>query len=239
MGVVGTPASGWKIAYASSATTGGSLAGAANLTPHEAWLRAAADVGRPQSILEIRGSKTYEGWTVFAVEGLADTQRVRMAALPTPTGDVRRVYETLYLDNAGGHTSAYQHYVDAQTGEIWLRKNIVEESLHHRTRSPARCRPSTALARRTTARGSLPTETIGSVAVAVEATCPRTTPSSSSAERRGRRVAGHGHEPRGARATTRLDSRPGTYLVRVCDFGDGAAWTRPDDRTPARSRSTR
>ena len=51
VGITGTPAGGWKVGYVSSSLTGDTtLGGAVRLSPQEAWLRAATDLGRVVSL---------------------------------------------------------------------------------------------------------------------------------------------------------------------------------------------
>ena len=127
VGLVGSAASGWKIAYVSSSVTGDeTLTGATQLSAQDAWLKAAANVGR--SVAVINNTKADREWTLFGIVGFANVQRVRLLALPTPNNGVRPVYETLVLDNRAGHMTAYTHYVDAANGTIWLRKDLVEQS---------------------------------------------------------------------------------------------------------------
>nr|MBA3353782.1 hypothetical protein [Blastocatellia bacterium] len=94
VGIVGTAADGWKIAYVSSSITGDeTLSGVRNLTARDAWLTAAANVGRGVPAANINNTKADRGWTILGVQGFANIQRVRLMALPTPTEGVRAVYE--------------------------------------------------------------------------------------------------------------------------------------------------
>lgn len=127
VGITGTPASGWKIAYASASTTGDTaLAGGSTLSPQQAWMVAAADVGRAVSVSDIRSAKTDGEWTIFPVDGFGDVQRARERALPTPTDGVVPVFETIVLEGAA--PLAYKHYVDARSGEVLVRQNLVMQS---------------------------------------------------------------------------------------------------------------
>ncbi|MGH9963149.1 MAG: hypothetical protein ACREBC_39535, partial [Pyrinomonadaceae bacterium] len=174
VGVVGSTANGWKIAYASSSLTGDeSLAGVKQLSAQDAWLKAAADVGRATSAVSINNSKTDREWTVLGVRGFVNVQRVRFVALPTPNDGVRPVYETLVLDNQSGHPTAYTHYVDASTGQIWLRKDLVEQShppadtfMGAVPMVDAACAPDNGPWVVTAS------ESIGSIVVSIEATLP-------------------------------------------------------------------
>src|SRR5439155_16889782 len=53
---------------------------------------------------------------------------VRLTALPTPTQGVRPAYESIVLNNQpNGNAQAYTEFVDAVTGQVWLRHNDVQE----------------------------------------------------------------------------------------------------------------
>jgi extracellular elastinolytic metalloproteinase len=96
-----------------------------NLRPSVAWRRAAADVGRIVLPIEFKGYSKDHSWTVFTVQGFSHPQRARLVAFPTTKNGVRPAYETIVLDVKGGDSTAYTHFVDAQTGEILFRHNRV------------------------------------------------------------------------------------------------------------------
>jgi hypothetical protein len=218
-----------KVAYASSSLTSATrLAAAPSLTAADAWLRAARDVGRGTSIVDVLATRPAGEWTLLAVAGLAQPQRARLVAVPTPTRGVRPAYETLFVDATAGHTRAYTHFVDAATGEILIRRDIVEHShppaaTFVGTMPPAdgACAPDSGPW--TVATG----ESVGSVAVAVEATLT-TNDSVIHLLRNGEIVASQDtlFSPE-ALAYDPPDSGTGTYNVRVCDFTDGAGWDTP------------
>ena len=91
--------------------------------PTAAWLRAAANAGVNAVAADLKGVHTSDGWTEFAVAGLATPvvpgskdaigQRARLVALPTP-GGVRAAFETVVLDVDGGRARAYRSFVDAR-----------------------------------------------------------------------------------------------------------------------------
>lgn len=107
---------------------------AAELTPVQAWVEAAANVGR--SITGATLSKIAESvdqavagsvpWTRLAVPGFSEQQQVRLRALAHADGTVRPVYETNVVDNTGGHAFAYTLLVDAVTGDVLHRAHQVE-----------------------------------------------------------------------------------------------------------------
>lgn len=117
---------GGKIAYVSSSAVGDApTPGAASVTPTAAWLKAAQDVGRTATALDIKAKRAENGWTLIDVLGFSHPQRARLVAFPTSAGAVRPAYETIVLDARGGETIAYTHFVDAQTGTILFRQNKV------------------------------------------------------------------------------------------------------------------
>jgi extracellular elastinolytic metalloproteinase len=236
VGVVGTAAGGWKVAYASSSITGDTaLSGAKSLSPQQAWLEAAADVGHAASILELRGAKAVGDWTVFGANAIADPQRARLRALPTPTNGVRLVYETLFLDNPGGLSRAYQHYIDAQTGAVLVRKDLVEHS-HPPADQFSGSVPSVdgACAPDNGPWVIDPSESVGSIVVSIEAHVPANDVVVHLL-RNGAIVASQDTvtSPEVLAYTPAGGVPAGTYTVRVCDFGDGAPWTPPPTNTYA------
>ncbi|HYE16108.1 MAG TPA: M36 family metallopeptidase [Pyrinomonadaceae bacterium] len=128
VGITGTPEAGWKVAYVSSSLTGDTgLSGSARLSPQEAWVRAATDLGRLASLAGITAVAAEREWTTFRVEGFNDVQRVRLVAVPTPGNGVRPAFETLVLDNKGGELIGYKYMIDAETGAVLLRENLVHQ----------------------------------------------------------------------------------------------------------------
>jgi len=117
-----------NIAYVSSSAAGdGNVPGAATLSAVDAWLKAAADVGRAVSAGSLSAVAVKGTWTTFTVAGFSYPQRSRLVAFPTPTEGVRPAYETIVLDVQGGQATAYSSFVDAQTGTILFRQNRVQQ----------------------------------------------------------------------------------------------------------------
>jgi extracellular elastinolytic metalloproteinase len=115
-----------KIAYVSSSCAGDqALAGQASLSPTDAWLRAAANIGRSISVGNVSDIHQDNSWTVLTVVGFSHPQRARLVALPIPTNGARPVFETIVLDVQGGAATAYKSFVDAQTGDVLFRQNAV------------------------------------------------------------------------------------------------------------------
>lgn len=116
------------IYYASSSitkTTG--TPPAATLTPVQAFVKAAADVGRTVAASDIT-SQVSGGWTRLAVPGFAQQQLVRERALAMADGSVRPVFETNVLDVQKGSAFAYTLMVDGVTGAILHRQNQAESN---------------------------------------------------------------------------------------------------------------
>ncbi len=114
-----------NIGYASASTAAwsGAALGSARLSPAEAWLRAAADVGRAVNLGDVTNAGLEDEWTLLSVPGFAQEQRARLRALPTPTDGVKLVYETIVLHSFGGEALAFTHMVDANSGAIIVRHN--------------------------------------------------------------------------------------------------------------------
>ncbi|WP_028637603.1 M36 family metallopeptidase [Nocardioides sp. URHA0032] len=120
-----------EIAYASSSIAKADGAPpAATLTPVQAFVKAAANVGRDLdagTIADIT-SKVTGGWTRLTVPGFAQQQLVRERALAMADGTVRPVFETDVLDVARGSAFAYTLMVDGVTGAILHRQNQAESN---------------------------------------------------------------------------------------------------------------
>lgn len=128
-GLIAVGVDSGAIVYASSSAVGDQATPAAPaLSATEAWLLAAADVGRSFLPLDLDlSSLGVDGdWTVFDVLGLSHPQRARLRAFPTPTLGVLPAFETIVLDVSGGHAEAYTVFVDAITGETLARYNRVQ-----------------------------------------------------------------------------------------------------------------
>ncbi len=126
-GLIAVGVVGDKVFYVSSSCAGDRGApGGASITPYQAWLRAAGNLGRAGDVGGLTATKTLGDWTVFNITGFTYPQRARLRALPTANG-VRPVYETLFLSVRGGELLGYTHFVDAQTGTILVRKNRVQQ----------------------------------------------------------------------------------------------------------------
>ncbi|MDQ3956783.1 MAG: M36 family metallopeptidase [Actinomycetota bacterium] len=122
-------APGGKLAYVSSSAAGnGNHPGEATLSPAEAFMGAARDVGWRLDAGAIGGVTTDRSWTVLDVRGVTEPGRVRLRALPTPLDGVKLVYETLFVNNDLGHEhpEAWTHFVDARTGDVYWRQSRLQ-----------------------------------------------------------------------------------------------------------------
>ncbi|MDP9383446.1 MAG: hypothetical protein M3Q29_25545 [Chloroflexota bacterium] len=132
IGIVGTRVGGWKVAYVSSSVTKNTaLAAQKQISERQAWLTAAASIGRTVSLSAVSAARfdRRTGWTRFTVPGFSQPQRARLVALPTPTSGVRPAYETIVLDVNGdtGEAEAFTVFVDAATNKVLLRTNNVQQ----------------------------------------------------------------------------------------------------------------
>jgi extracellular elastinolytic metalloproteinase len=127
LGVVGSKAAGWKIAYVSSTLAGSQAAPtAATISAKQAWVAAAQNAGMPGVAADITKEQTEADWTTFTVSGYAQLQRARLRALAIPGQGVRAVYEVDVLNVIGGDAKAYVTLVDARNKKVWFRQNRVD-----------------------------------------------------------------------------------------------------------------
>jgi extracellular elastinolytic metalloproteinase len=212
---------GGKVYYVSSSAVGDqAAAGAATITAAEAWLKAAADIGRNVPVGDILKVAPSGDWNLLQVVGFSHPGRARLTAFPTNDG-ARPAYETIVLDVQGGASTAYTHFIDAQTGEVLMRinrtQNLAETTAFQGTYSDAPPGPKACGPRHTftvagtdktsivvTASAAVPTNDIvlvlygpngNSVATADLATSPETI----------------NYAPQGGIV-------PGTYQVEVCPY---------------------
>lgn len=126
--VVGSKEAGWNVTYASSSLAGGSTdtTGDVQLAPAEAWAQAAQDAGVSASVLDIASQSTNVGGTTLVVRGLPQGQHVKKALFATPHHGARAAYEATVTAGAGGSLASYQVVVDAQSGNLLARDNLVD-----------------------------------------------------------------------------------------------------------------
>ncbi len=230
VGLTGSAASGWKVGYVSSSVTPDTaLAGPATLSATDAWLRAAADVGRGTSVVDVRSATKDGEWTVLDVAGFSLPQRARLRALPMPGGPAVPVFETIVLDGSSA-AAAFKHLVDARSGAVLVREDLAEQ-----VQAPIPFTgsvPPTDGACGTPTTFSAPSGTV-SLDIVASATVPandvvlllkKGATTVQSADTLTSPEAIH-YEP-GAGVPAGTD-----YSVQVCDFADGTAWTPPPTNT--------
>ncbi len=127
-GLITVAIKGGKIAYVSSSSAGDQPPpGAATISATTAWINAAIEIGRIASPSAVTNVRTENGWTVFDVDGFSYFQRARLVAFPTLTLGVRPAFESNVVDNQDGVLSGYTSFVDAQTGQVLMRQNRVDQ----------------------------------------------------------------------------------------------------------------
>jgi len=114
-----------KVAYVSSSLAGGDLAGAASLSPTEAFRRAAASAGRSVGAVTRLGEA--DGWTVLRADGFASPQRIRLVALPIPGAGAVPAYEAIVLDGVAAAPLGVSVFVDARSGAVLLQESLVDD----------------------------------------------------------------------------------------------------------------
>ena len=131
-----------------------------------------------------------------------------------------------------GATSAYQHYVDAQTGEIWLRKNIVEQAAPPPDTFSGSVPAVDGVCAPDNGPWVVAAGDVGAIVVSVEAHVPANDVVVN-LKRNGAIVASQdtATSPEVLLYNPAGGVPAGSYTVQVCDFADGAAWTPPPTNT--------
>ncbi|HEU6446428.1 MAG TPA: M36 family metallopeptidase [Gaiellaceae bacterium] len=126
----------WKVAYVSSSLTRyRSLAGTAKLSAAGAWVSAARSAGLTRTIANVLSRKVARGWTQLGVAGLQGNQLSRLVAFPTLRQGVLPAYETIVVDL--NQPLALRAFVDARSGRILARSNLVEHATSGRIKLAA------------------------------------------------------------------------------------------------------
>lgn len=127
------PDGGWRVAYASSTLvpeTTARLTAGIRLTTAQAVAQAVDDAGGDAAPTDVRSLGRRGDWHVVQVAGLVPEQLVRWVAFPTPDGRIHPAYEVHYL---AGPEEGYRYIVDASTGQVRYRENIVHHLDHEGT----------------------------------------------------------------------------------------------------------
>jgi extracellular elastinolytic metalloproteinase len=120
-----------RVAYASSSLARNTeLSGERRLSAEAALRAAAARAGIELGALS--GGRVEAGWTVFDASSLTHPARARLVAVPTPTDGARRAWETELIDNAAA-PAAYASFIDAETGDVLIRENLVDHLVDNPT----------------------------------------------------------------------------------------------------------
>jgi extracellular elastinolytic metalloproteinase len=98
----------------------------ATLTPLQGWIKAAASVGRAADLALVSPVTKALGWSRFSVPGFAQQQLARTRALAFADGSVRPVIQADVVDAQGGQALGYTVLVDAVTGKVLWRHNVVD-----------------------------------------------------------------------------------------------------------------
>jgi extracellular elastinolytic metalloproteinase len=240
IGVAGSKARGWKVAYTSSSLTRDrALVGKAGVTASRAWVAAANQSGFHKTLRQVRRSKVARGWTQLGVLGLTEPQQARMVAFPTLRAGVVPAYEALVL--APKVQLAYRDFVDAASGKLLARYSLVDYfAKGAKPASKPRFQPfvvtntfSGELAATDGACGPMHGPyAVGAGIRALDGFAAATIPTNDvvlSLFKDGVRILDADtlfspeqfhYEPAGG-------VPPGNYTVQVCDFADGAAWAEP------------
>ncbi len=125
VGITGSAASGWKVAYVSSSLTRStSLApGSVELSARQGWAEAAQATGESFSASDVETAKSSGEYKSLRVEGADSLQYVRLVAFPTPGRGVLPAYESLVVDKA--NAKGERVFVDARDGTLLARFNLV------------------------------------------------------------------------------------------------------------------
>jgi extracellular elastinolytic metalloproteinase len=117
---------GWKVAYASSSLTpDGAVTGARILQPVAAWRHAALAAGARVAAVAPLG-KTADGALGLSAQGFGGVQTVRPTVFGTPREGAIRAYDTTVTKSTIGEQSSYRVIVDAATGKLLYRQNLVD-----------------------------------------------------------------------------------------------------------------
>ena len=135
-----------RLYYVSSSITSDQVVlGKPVLTAPAAWLVAALSVGFNATPSNITNVSQSHSWTMLTVTGFAQAQRARLVAFPTYTQGVQPAFETIVLDVQGGSAKAYKIFVHAQTGQVLLRQNAVQQFSTSSAAAAVALAPETAI----------------------------------------------------------------------------------------------
>jgi extracellular elastinolytic metalloproteinase len=125
VGVTGSAASRWKVAYVSSSLTRSTAlaSGSIGLSPAQGWARAARSVGEDFAAADVTATRRAGGFRTLQVDGSDSLQHVKLVAFPTPRMGVLPAYESLVVDRDA--SEGHRVFVDARDGRVLARFNVV------------------------------------------------------------------------------------------------------------------
>jgi extracellular elastinolytic metalloproteinase len=91
-------------------------------------VRAARNAGLRVSIRDVARRGARRGWTLLATDRLDGPQRARLVAFPTPNAGPVAAYTTIVTHMREGHPLAVYSVVDARTGKVLVRANLVDHA---------------------------------------------------------------------------------------------------------------
>ena len=98
----------------------------ATLSAGQAVLAAARDAGRAVSAATVAERGRRGRWREFTVPGFTDLVHVRAVTVPTAADGVRAAFQVVLVDEQAAEPLGFTSYVDARTGTVLVREDIVD-----------------------------------------------------------------------------------------------------------------
>jgi len=124
-GLVATAVVDGRVVFATSSLAPGGTPSEPTLTPVDAVLAAAVDVGLDVGPDDILAVESQGDATIVEVRGLTHPAHVVLVAVPVPGGEVRSAHEVVLIDNEA-QPIAVRTLVDARTGAVLVREDLVD-----------------------------------------------------------------------------------------------------------------
>jgi extracellular elastinolytic metalloproteinase len=119
----------WNVTYvASTVTPDTTLRGPVHLSAREALVRAAKNARLEVSLGDVSRIGQGRGWSLLDAAGLAGPQRAKLIAFPTPNAGPIAAYATIVTHLREGAPLAVSSIVDARTGKVLMRANLVDHA---------------------------------------------------------------------------------------------------------------
>ena len=123
-GLISIGVVGGKVAYVSSSLAPDTdVSGSRELGAADAVREAGENAG--MSVGALSDTRLRNGWRVLDAGGLTQPAQARPVGVPTPRDGVRPVWETTLVDD-GSQPRGVQSFVDAETGEVLVREELVD-----------------------------------------------------------------------------------------------------------------